>query len=189
MKAAGVNVLYTPSMDPQSYGRLLQAAQQQNWKPDIAYNGSAYTAYFGKLAPGTSGDGTLYAGNTAPFLEGAKSTYPSVQLLTEWMGKVKPGVAIDNYAASGWANAALFVQALKAAGQNPTQKSLLTALSGIHSFTADGFQSLADPGAKQPSQCYLVFRYSAATSSWSVYGTPDSSGFECTPGGYLTAKS
>lgn len=186
MKSAGVNFVYTPAMTPQAFGRLLQAAQQQGWEPIYKYNGSAYTASFDKMAPGGAGEGAVYASINAPFLEGANSTYDSVKLMTQWMNTTHPGIAIDNYAAAGWANAALFVAALEKAGQQPTRQSLLKALGDIHDFDAGGFQPKVDVGGKKPPECYLIFQFTKG--AWKTIGNPAPQGYQCDPGGYFVSQ-
>ena len=57
-----------------------------------------------------------------------------------------------------WTEAALFVQALKAAGANPTRVSLYEALKNIHNFDDNGMLPTTDVGAKKPPTCYLVFQ-------------------------------
>ncbi len=185
MRQKGVNFIYTPSGTPQMYGRLLAAGAQQNYHP-LSYNGSSYTNAFAQLAPGGVGEGAIGYLSTAPFLEGPTSSIPSVQLLNEWMTKTHPKTVIDSYAASGWANAALFVQALTQAGPNPTRQKLLDALKSMHSFNAGGFLPTTDVGGKQPVTCYLMVQYKGG--KWVTVGTPGPTGFQCDPGGYYYAQ-
>jgi hypothetical protein len=57
----------------------------------------------------------------------------------------------------GWAEAELFVQALKAAGPRATRASLLAALKGVKQFSANGLIGPAEPGTRQATNCYVLW--------------------------------
>jgi ABC-type branched-subunit amino acid transport system substrate-binding protein len=50
----------------------------------------------------------------------------------------KRGISPSEQSQAGWINAALFVEGLERAGKDFTQASLIEAINGIESFTADG---------------------------------------------------
>ena len=52
------------------------------------------------------------------------SLYPGLKLYLTAMKKYEPKYVDDEVAIQGWESAALFVQGLKAAGNNPTQASV-----------------------------------------------------------------
>ena len=66
-----------------------------------------------------------------------------------------PSWVPDLYTLFGWASAELFVQALKAAGPNPTRGAVMAQLKKITSFNADGLFGGSDPAAKTLTPCFL----------------------------------
>jgi len=70
----------------------------------------------------------------------------------------------------GYASILFFVEALKGAGADPSQASLTTAMSGIHTFNADGLTSVGFPivnnGKGYPPDttgCWYVTQFSGST--------------------------
>jgi branched-chain amino acid transport system substrate-binding protein len=70
----------------------------------------------------------------------------------------------------GYASILFFVMALKAAGAHPSQASLTSAMSGIHTFNAGGLTSAGFPivnnGTSLPpgtTACWYVARFSGST--------------------------
>jgi hypothetical protein len=56
----------------------------------------------------------------------------------------------------GWISGQLFVQALKAAGPNPTRGSVLQALRSVKAFSASNLIATANPAGKLPGNCYII---------------------------------
>lgn len=92
----------------------------------------------------------------ALFLGGDEAAIPAVVTFLKWVQQVSPGFKPDYYTLAGWANAQLFVQALKAAGKNPTRGSVQQQLRKITSYSASGLLAPSDPAAGLPSRCYLI---------------------------------
>jgi len=67
-----------------------------------------------------------------------------------------PGFTPDLYTLYGWASAQLFVQALQAAGKNPTRGELLSQLQKITSFSASNLIGSSNPAKKLPPNCYIM---------------------------------
>ena len=63
---------------------------------------------------------------------------PGANLFLKWVQTASPGFKPDLYTLYGWISGELFVQALRAAGRNPTRGSVLQALRSVKSFSADG---------------------------------------------------
>ena len=99
-----------------------------------------------------------------------------MQLFLNQMKKAHSSFTPDEWSWDGWINAELFVDALKAAGPNPTQGGLVAALKNIHSFSANGALAPADIGNKKASTCWMM-----ATVNNGVFSriTP-ATGFNCT---------
>jgi len=66
-----------------------------------------------------------------------------VGLFDQWMKKTHPSEGLDLFGMFSWASAKLFVDALKAAGQNPTRAGVIAALKSIHTFADNGMVAQA----------------------------------------------
>jgi len=181
MRSAGVNFLATSGLDPNSIARLVNTVRQQKWDPLIEAGGSVYAVDYLKLFNPGAGDGVLQDQAFAMFLGEDATTTPEVALFDTWMKKAHPGFALDLFAMFGWAEARLFVDALKEAGPNPTRAGLMAALKNIHHFDSNGLIAAVDPAGKVPPSCWLII-----TIKNGAYErvSPDK-GFTCEPGGYF----
>ena len=74
-----------------------------------------------------AGDGVLQDQAFAMFLGEDAANTPEVGLFYTWMKKTHPSFPLDLFAMFGWAEARLFVDALKTTGSNPTQPGLIAA--------------------------------------------------------------
>ncbi len=180
MKNEGVNFILEDDVDVRTIARMLNAAQQQNFKPTVFDAAVGYDNNLTKLTNPGAADGMLFDEPFSLFL-GQDSNVPEVNLFLQWLKKTHPDSPVDLFAMYSWASAALYVQALKDAGPNLTRASLNTALKNIHSFTDNGMLAQSDPGAGGPPTCWLIGQVKNGTFSRLV----PSSGFQCNPGGYL----
>ena len=157
MRNAGVQLVFIDQL-PQNYaGALLKALTQQNFHPKLVIGTAAYS---NELVPSSGGPAAANGSNlempNALFLGEDAAVIPAVGTFLKWVQQVSPGFKADYYTLAGWANAQLFVQALRAAGKNPTQGSLQQQLRKISSFNASGLLAPSNPAAGLPSTCYLV---------------------------------
>lgn len=158
MRQSGVKAVFLIALDAKNVARVLKAASQQNWKPDVWILGaSAYDKTLLTLA-GPAAEGvhifsiaSLYAGEDA-------GAIPEVKLFNEWHNRVAPGKSIDYYAVTAWSAGMMFAQAVEKAGPNPTRASVVAALRTITKFTANGLQAETDPANKRPSTCFLIMK-------------------------------
>ncbi len=181
MRDAGVQFLYLTDEDAASIARILNAAEQQNWHPQVISTPVAYDASFMSQVNDSAAQGLLIPQVFAMYLGQDRSTTPAVSTFLNWMHKTHPNFAPDLYALYGWSSAQLFVQALQAAGPNPTQSSVLSALSNIHNFSANGLLAPADPGSKKPPTCWMLAKINNGRF---VRVLPSKKGFTCSPSGY-----
>jgi ABC-type branched-subunit amino acid transport system substrate-binding protein len=184
MRSAGVQFLWLTDTDDATAARVLNEALQQNWHPQVIMSDSQYDANFVKLADPKAIDGMWADEQFALFQGEDQTSVPEVGLFQTWMQKTHPGFPPDLFATYSWAAAALFVQALKAAGPNPTRAGLYDALKNIHNFDDNGMLPVTDVGAKKPPTCYLIMQRQGA--KWVRISPPDK-GFTCEPGGYQFA--
>jgi branched-chain amino acid transport system substrate-binding protein len=159
MRNAGVKILFLEQMPYNYAGAVFKALNAQGFHPVVVLGGSTYS---NQLVPSAGGapaiDGSYFEQGNALYLGEDASSLPSVRLFQNWVQTVSPGFAPDLYTLYGWLSAELFVQALRAAGPNPSRGSVLQALGRITSFTGGNLSGPANPAKKIPSACYLIGR-------------------------------
>ena len=185
MKADGVQLLFLNDDDPPTIMRVINAAAAQNWHPQVTFSSLIYDHNLIKLASGTAANGVLIPLQSDLYLGEDASTSPEVAQFLSQMHQLHPSFAPDEWAWDGWINAELFVDALKAAGANPTQASLVAALKNIHSFSANGALAPADVGNKKAPTCWMVATVNNGTFSRVTPAT----GFTCTGSFYYYSGS
>ncbi len=183
MKSAGVKLVFLPTQIGTYIATIAQEMKQQNLDALVLSGANAYEADF---KPGSAGNGTLFTGTTALYRGEDAKTVPAVALFDKWVKKVDPQTQLDVYTADAWMNAELFVQALKAAGPNPTRGSLDAQLDKVTSFDAGGLESTQNPAQKIPGQCWLVAQYE--NGKWSRISPDPKSGFVCNPKGFFPSS-
>jgi ABC-type branched-subunit amino acid transport system substrate-binding protein len=191
MRNAGVRLILIDQL-PQNYaGALMKALSQQNFHPKLIIGTAAYSEELVASAGGpAAADGSNVEMPNALFLGEDAAVIPADATFLKWVQKVSPGFKADYYTLAGWANAQLFVQALRAAGKNPTQGSVQQQLRKITSFSASGLLAPTNPAANRPSTCYLIATIAGGkfvrTNDPPVTGP--TKGYRC-DGGYLVPTS
>jgi len=183
MKNAGVGLVFEPTLTGNYVATVAQEMKQEDLNALLV---SGVNAYEKDFAPGTAGNGTLVLG-VYPLYRGEDAkTVPAVATFDTWVKKVDPSSQLDIYTLDSWINAELFVQALKAAGPNPTRAGLEAQLDKITSFDAGGLVAPQNPAQKIPGQCWLVTRYE--NGKWQRIKPDPKSGFVCSPGGFYPSN-
>jgi branched-chain amino acid transport system substrate-binding protein len=183
MKNAGVKLLFEPTQQGAYISTMAQENQQEGLDALLVSGNNTYEAGFD---PGAAGNGTLVYGDTALYMGQDAKVVPAVATFDKWAKKVDPQTQLDLYTLYGWINAQLFVQALKAAGANPTRASLDAQLDKITSFNATGLISTQDPAQKIPGQCWLAAQYE--NGNWKRIAPDPKTGFVCNPGGFYPSS-
>jgi ABC-type branched-subunit amino acid transport system substrate-binding protein len=185
MRKAGVNFFEGSETPPTVLARVLDAAKQQNWHPEVILSVGGYTEKLPALTSAGAADGILIPLQSALFLNKDEADVPAVKLFLDWMKKTQPDFAPDLYAFSGWTSAALFVEALEKAGDEPTRKGVMDALKDIHEFDADGLLPTTNVGDREPAECWTL-----ATIEHGKFERvlPSEGVFTCEPTGYYHAK-
>lgn len=183
MKAAGVQMFFTSQMPDTYAATLAKEMQQQSFTP-INIEGGAYSNQLVSLA-GSAANGMFIAQQYALYLGQDASSVPAVSTFDHWVKQVDSKANFEIETLYGWASAQLFVQALKAAGQNPTRGSLVAALGKVTSFNAGGLVGNENPSANIPASCFLLAQVKNGTIE-RVSPTP-STGFVCSSNAYLAA--
>jgi ABC-type branched-subunit amino acid transport system substrate-binding protein len=183
MKSAGVKLVFEPTVTGNLVATIAQEMKQENLHALLVSGSNAYEKDF---TPGPEGNGTLITGVYALYMGEDAKVVPAVATFDKWVKKVDPSTQLDIYTLDAWINAQLFVQALKAAGKNPTRAGLDTQLDKITSFDASGLISPQDPAQKIPGQCWLVAQYE--NGKWQRIKPDPKAGFVCNPKGFYPSS-
>ncbi len=178
MRAKGVNALDLTALDWQVAAIIIQDATQQGWHPKLIFSGGpVYADQFIKTAGGAAATNGIMIGQVqALYLGQDAKSVPAVKTFLSWVKKVNPSWTPDLFTLYGWASAQLFVQALQAAGKNPTRGLVLAQLAKVTSFTANGLLAATNPAKKLPSNCDLI---ATIKNGKYVRVQPTGSGFDC----------
>jgi ABC-type branched-subunit amino acid transport system substrate-binding protein len=160
MRSKGVKMVFIIAVNAPDLANFSQEASQQNWKPEVF---AAPVGYFGGYISESGGAGAV-EGQYIPvvqarFLGEDASTVPEVATFDHFMKQAYASFPIDQFASSSWAQAALFVEALKKAGPHLTRKGVLDALAQIHNFDDGGMMTApADVAGKKSGHCYALLQ-------------------------------
>jgi ABC-type branched-subunit amino acid transport system substrate-binding protein len=187
MKNTGVQYLEIRNQGVTTIAQIMNAAAQQNWHPQVVVTNSEYDPKFFKLLTDpANGNGVLTDQPFAMFLGEDAANNPEVQLFDDWMKKTHPSQGLDLFGMYSWAAAKLFVDALKAAGQNPTRAGVVAALKNIHDFDDNGMVAKADVGNKKPPGCWMLLKVDNGAFKRVL---PADKGYTCDPTGYFDAPA
>lgn len=181
MKSSGVKLVYDfGSGSALATAAFLKAAQQANFHP-IEVQSENYFNTLAKLA-GSAANGAYFPLTYALFAGEDAGTVPEVQQLDTWAKKVDSSYTADSGDLMwGWASAELFVQALRAAGANPTRASVEAALNKVTSFGANGLLPPSNIATNQASGCWLLTQMNNGKYQRVAPSPPN--GFICNPKG------
>jgi len=155
MRNKGVQMVLLTDGDWQIFSALVKAMGQQHWRPKVMFSaGPVYDQHFIKAA-GSGANGIWLAQGASLYLGQDAKRIPAVATFDTWMRKTHPGFSPDLFTLYGWSSAALFVQALQAAGNTPTRGKVLAALSRINKFSASGLLAPSNPAKKIPANCVV----------------------------------
>jgi hypothetical protein len=157
MKSDGVQMVYIDQLPENYAGALLKALNQQNFHPILVIGTAAYSEALVPAAGGPAAvDGSNLEMPNALFLGEDASQLPAVDTFLKWVQKASPGFKADYYTLAGWTDTQLFVQALRAAGKDPTRGSVQQQLRKINYFDASHLLAPSDPAQRKQPICYLI---------------------------------
>ena len=184
MKSQGIKMVFIIAVNAPDLAIFSQEASQQGFT--VGAPGSplkvfaAPIGYFGSYISEAGGpqvvEGQYIPVVQARFLGEDAAAIPEIALFDQWMKKDFSSFPIDQFSNSSWANAALFVQALKNAGPQITRAKLLAALAQIHSYSDNGTFPDTDVASKRNSVCYLLLQIHAG--AYTKVDDP-ANGFRC----------
>jgi ABC-type branched-subunit amino acid transport system substrate-binding protein len=178
MRNDHVNAVDLTAVDWQVGAEFVQDAAAQGWHPGLIFSaGPIYADQFVAHAGGPAATNGIQIGQgQALYLGQDANTIPADKMFLSYVKKVSPSWTPDLFTLYGWASAQLFVQALQAAGPNPTRGSVLSQLKKITSFNASGLIAPANPAQKKPASCYVMMQIKNGNF---VRTQPAKSGFSC----------
>jgi ABC-type branched-subunit amino acid transport system substrate-binding protein len=186
MRNKGVNAVDLTAVDWQVAAIFVQNAATQNWHPGLIFSGGpVYAKQFVSHAGGPAVTNGIMIGQAFPLYLGEDANkVPADKLFLLYTKKVNPSWVPDLYTLFGWASGQLFVQALQAAGPNPTRGTVIDQLKKITSFNASGMVSPTNPAGKKPSGCFMM----ATLKGGNYVRVTPKSGFDCSSS-YFYASS
>jgi ABC-type branched-subunit amino acid transport system substrate-binding protein len=166
MKSAGVDAV-TASTDPNTAFALITALRQSDANPKVAVFA---TGYGGDLQQ--AGPNAQQVASGLSFLSSWEPVEMHTSATMQFQSDLKSAnVTTDpTYAEyAGYTSIALLVQGLQGAGSNPSQSSLINALSHITNFNAAGLFGSHSINLSQrvgslgPDNCYWFAKYNGST--------------------------
>ena len=163
MRSSGVRWLTLDGLPIGTINRVMKAAKQQNWKPEVVTAAPAYDGNFLALADPAAVEGIYLPLQTALFLGGDRETSEGVDEYLTWLAKVHPDSKPDLFGANAWAASELWYQAWKAASGTKSPDDVRFALGTITKFDAKGLIAESSPTARTPGVCWLVAQIKGGT--------------------------
>ena len=159
MQRQGVELVYIIGATGANAAAMKKQADSQGFKP-VWVIPIAYTSeFFDRMGGASAAEGIVGANLYSLFFnEDEARAIPELALYQQWMRKTRPDAPLDLYSMYAWSSAKLFVEALKKAGPKPTRASVLAAVKAIGTYDAGGVINPGNPGAKKPSQCYVLWQ-------------------------------
>ncbi|HEX3462231.1 MAG TPA: ABC transporter substrate-binding protein [Acidimicrobiales bacterium] len=134
MQQAGCNGSFD-TMDVTGNAKLLQAMQQQSYRPPyVAATFDAYTPVMISQAGQTAAQGLIVG---LPFVPLSESQ-PMVQLYQQQLATYEPGKQPSGFGFLAWQAAQMLVYALLQSGRNPTRASIVKVFNSLQNWTGGG---------------------------------------------------
>jgi branched-chain amino acid transport system substrate-binding protein len=175
MQRARTQAVYLFAFEVNMHVRIARNMRQQNFEPPLKISNIGYNSKLIDLLGGVANGWTNHI-DYAPMLNGDEpARSPKLKEFLTWHERVYPGASIDLFPVTGWANAALFVEALRATGPDVTRARLLASLGAIKTTDGGGIRAPVDPRTGETQGCFVIVR--VKDRKW-VREHP-SSGYEC----------
>ena len=175
MKSQGVKFVMLIAVNAPDAAIFASEAAQQGFRPQVWLCPVCYFGGYINQAGGASNVAGHYSYiGLADFL--GDPGVPEVGTFLNWLHQTNPNFVPDEFAATSWANAALFVNILKQIGPDLTQAKVIAALKATNVFNDNGMVTSADVGARSPSNCYNILQIQ--NGKWVKVDDP-ATGFRC----------
>jgi ABC-type branched-subunit amino acid transport system substrate-binding protein len=160
LRNAGVEaLLYSGTYEP--LAAFLQAADEQDWKPEILIGTSSIYKPDLVTEAGSAAEGVYTYSNVPPFEDppegSATSTY--LNLLDQYVDGAEPSL-MGAQAVSAWL---MWATAAKACGSELTRECIAEEIDELDEWTAGGLQAPSDPAAGTPPPCFVLMQVQDGT--------------------------
>ncbi|HWE54190.1 MAG TPA: hypothetical protein VG435_01685, partial [Acidimicrobiales bacterium] len=105
-----------------------------------------------------------------------RATNPAVNTFLNYLPKARASATPDQFAVDSWTAGELLLQAMTNAGSTISPTSVLSALSKVTDFNADGLIGTTHPGVKGGTTCVVMAN--VQNEQW-VRVHPTGTGFDC----------
>ncbi|HEU6454771.1 MAG TPA: ABC transporter substrate-binding protein, partial [Roseateles sp.] len=167
MKSAGIQyIIFVGAY--QNTVKLQQSFKQNSFAPKVfVQDPTIYDPGYVSSGGSTYGDGTYVYMNFLPFSLASSNKEMSNYLA--WLQQVAPGSSPTFYGVFAWSAAALFVKEATELGGKLTRASLVAALRGVHSWSANGMTAPQDVGGKTNGSCWRFVQLKGGR--WNTLGS------------------
>ena len=133
---------------------LAKAFDDVDYFPKVPFYGAqTYGQKFIQLA-GAAAEGTEIGLIFAVPEE--KGSVPGMADFDTWYKRTAGGADADFFAVLSWVAASMFVEALKAAGPDPTQAKIVAHMKTVTNYTGGGIVAPINPAQKKGSACFQI---------------------------------
>ncbi|MEQ1785596.1 MAG: ABC transporter substrate-binding protein [Acidimicrobiales bacterium] len=170
MKEKGVDIVITVA-EVGAISNLARAFKDVGYLPKVPFYGAqTYGRKFLQQA-GDAANGTRIGLIFSVPEDGGAA----IREFATWYQRTAPGADPDFFAILSWVAADLFVDALRAAGPDPSQAKILAHMRTVTSYTGDGLVGGINPAGKAQPKCFHVLEVKGG--KW-VKSFP-AKGFQC----------
>ncbi len=172
MKQKGIDFVITVA-EVNAMANLAKSFQSVGYFPKVPFYGAqVYGQKFLQLA-GKAAEGTR-VGLIFAIPEDAANN-PAMSELATWYARTSPGADLDFFALNAWLAADMFVEALRAAGSDPTQAKIIAHMKTVTDYMGDGLVGGINPSQKKSARCFNVIEVKGG--KW--VKTFPAKGFQC----------
>ena len=171
MKERGVDIVITVA-EIGAISNLARAFEDVGYQPKVPYYGAqTYSQKFLTNA-GTAANGT----KIGLIFDVPETGGAAVSTFKTWYQRTAPGADMDFFAILSWVAADMFVNALRAAGPDPTQAKIVAEMRKVTNYTGNGIVGGINPAQKKFVKCFHVIEVKGG--KW--VKTYPAKGFQCT---------
>jgi len=170
MKEKGIDIVITVA-EIGAIANLARAFDDVGYLPKVPFYGAqSYSQRFLQTA-GAAAEGT----KVGLIFDVPETGGAAINQFKTWYQRTAPGADADFFAILSWVAADMFVDALRAAGPDPTQAKVLAEMRKVTNYTGDGLVAGTNPAQKKQPKCYHVLEVKGGR--W--VKTYPAKGFQC----------
>lgn len=158
LRSAGAQLVYLFAFEVNMHVRFARNMRQQNWEPEVKVSQIGYNSRLVDLLGETANGWSNHLTYVPVINEGEESISPALAEFRQWHDATFPGAQIDLFPVNGWRDAALFVEALRAAGPDVTRARILEIIRGIEESDGGGLFAPFSPARGEGASCFVIVR-------------------------------